>query len=72
MQLSLGLFDAYSRARIHPGHLGFWRQVGAWYVFDPRNNAGRIGQIIIARGHDAGHVVKSTAFGTAWRQTFRV
>jgi hypothetical protein len=23
--------------------------VGAWHVFDPRNNSGRIGRIIIAR-----------------------
>lgn len=39
---------------------------------DPRNNVGRIGQIIIARGRDTGYVVMSTAFGTAWRQTFRI
>jgi transglutaminase-like putative cysteine protease len=45
---------------------------GAWHVFDPRNNARRIGRIIIARGRDAGDVAISTAFGTAWLQTFRV
>ena len=44
----------------------------AWHVFDPRNNARRIGRIIIARGRDAGDVAISTAFGAAWLQTFRV
>jgi transglutaminase-like putative cysteine protease len=45
---------------------------GAWHVFDPRNNARRIGRIIIARGRDAGDVAISTAFGAARIQTFRV
>jgi transglutaminase-like putative cysteine protease len=45
---------------------------GAWHVFDPRNNARRIGRIIIARGRDAGDVAISTAFGAAWLQSFRV
>jgi len=45
---------------------------GGWHVFDPRNNARRIGRIIIARGRDAGDVAISTAFGAAWLKTFRV
>jgi transglutaminase-like putative cysteine protease len=45
---------------------------GAWHMFDPRNNARRIGRIIIARGRDAGDVAISTAFGAAWLQSFRV
>jgi transglutaminase-like putative cysteine protease len=45
---------------------------GAWHVFDPRNNARRIGRIIIARGRDAGDVAISTAFGAARLQSFRV
>lgn len=45
---------------------------GAWHIFDPRNNARRIGRIIIARGRDAGDVSISTAFGAAWIQLFRV
>ncbi len=45
---------------------------GEWHVFDPRNNARRIGRIIIARGRDAGDVAISTAFGSASLQTFRV
>ena len=43
-----------------------------WHVFDPRNNARRIGRILIARGRDAGDVAISTAFGAARLQTFRV
>jgi transglutaminase-like putative cysteine protease len=45
---------------------------GAWHVFDPRNNARRIGRIIIARGRDAGDVAISTAFGAARLHSFRV
>jgi transglutaminase-like putative cysteine protease len=45
---------------------------GAWHTFDPRNNARRIGRIIIARGRDAADVAISTAFGIARLQTFRV
>jgi transglutaminase-like putative cysteine protease len=45
---------------------------GGWHLFDPRNNARRIGRIIIARGRDAGDVAISTAFGSAGLQTFRV
>jgi transglutaminase-like putative cysteine protease len=45
---------------------------GGWHVFDPRNNAQRIGRIIIARGRDAADVAISTAFGAAYLQTFRV
>jgi transglutaminase-like putative cysteine protease len=45
---------------------------GAWYVFDPRNNARRVGRIIIARGRDAGDVAISTTFGAASLQSFRV
>ncbi len=45
---------------------------GMWHVFDPRNNARRMGRIIIARGRDAGDVAISTAFGAASLQTFQV
>ena len=45
---------------------------GGWHTFDPRNNARRIGRIIIARGRDAADVAISTAFGIARLQTFRV
>jgi transglutaminase-like putative cysteine protease len=45
---------------------------GAWHVFDPRNNARRIGRLLIARGRDAADVAISTAFGVANLQLFRV
>jgi transglutaminase-like putative cysteine protease len=45
---------------------------GAWHTFDPRNNARRIGRIMIARGRDAADVAFSTAFGGSWLWTFRV
>jgi transglutaminase-like putative cysteine protease len=45
---------------------------GAWHVFDPRNNARRIGRIIIARGRDAADVAISTAFGAPILQSFKV
>jgi len=45
---------------------------GQWHVFDPRNNARRIGRILIARGRDAADVAISTAFGGPYLQTFRV
>ncbi len=45
---------------------------GAWHTFDPRNNARRIGRLMIARGRDAADVAISTAFGPACLQLFRV
>jgi transglutaminase-like putative cysteine protease len=45
---------------------------GAWHVFDPRNNAQRIGRIVIGRGRDAADVAISTVFGGAFLQGFRV
>jgi len=45
---------------------------GQWHIFDPRNNARRIGRILIARGRDAGDVAISTAFGPASLQLFKV
>ena len=45
---------------------------GRWHVFDPRNNARRIGRLMIARGRDAADVAISTAFGPSNLQLFRV
>lgn len=45
---------------------------GAWHVFDPRNNARRVGRLLIARGRDAADVALSTAFGAANLSRFRV
>jgi transglutaminase-like putative cysteine protease len=44
----------------------------AWHSFDPRNNARRIGRIMIARGRDAADVAFSTAFGHSLLRSFRV
>ena len=36
---------------------------GRWHTFDPRNNAPRIGRILIARGRDAADVPLTYTFG---------
>ena len=36
---------------------------GRWYTFDPRNNARRIGRVLIAQGRDAADVAIATTFG---------
>jgi transglutaminase-like putative cysteine protease len=36
---------------------------GAWQTFDPRNNAPRIGRVLMARGRDAADVAISNTFG---------
>jgi transglutaminase-like putative cysteine protease len=43
-----------------------------WYTFDPRNNAPRIGRILVARGRDAADVAISTSFGPNTLRSFRV
>ena len=43
-----------------------WMEVfldGRWWVFDPRNNARRMGRILIARGRDAADVSLTQTFG---------
>ena len=45
---------------------------GRWHTFDPRNNARRIGRLMIARGRDAADVAISTAFGPSSLQLFKV
>jgi transglutaminase-like putative cysteine protease len=45
---------------------------GAWYMFDPRNNAPRRGRVLIARGRDAADVAISTTFGPNTLEGFRV
>jgi len=43
-----------------------------WYAFDPRNNAPRIGRILIAHGRDAADVPLTHTFGTGLLSGFRV
>jgi transglutaminase-like putative cysteine protease len=43
-----------------------WMEVylgGRWWTFDPRNNARRIGRVVIARGRDAADVAMVTSYG---------
>jgi transglutaminase-like putative cysteine protease len=43
-----------------------WMEVylgGRWWTFDPRNNAPRIGRVVIARGRDAMDVAMVTSYG---------
>jgi transglutaminase-like putative cysteine protease len=45
---------------------------GRWYAFDPRNNAPRVGRVLIARGRDAADVALTTAFGPHGLARFEV
>ncbi len=45
---------------------------GNWYTFDARNNAPRIGRVLIARGRDAADVAISMTFGPNTLEGFRV
>ena len=52
-----------------------WLEVflgGQWHTFDPRNNAPRIGRILLARGRDAADVAISTTFGPNTLERFVV
>ena len=49
-----------------PGDFAAWMEVflgGQWHAFDPRNNAPRLGRILIARGRDAADVPLTYTFG---------
>jgi transglutaminase-like putative cysteine protease len=45
---------------------------GTWYTFDARNNAPRIGRVLMARGRDAADVAISMTFGPNVLEGFRV
>lgn len=45
---------------------------GRWHTFDPRNNARRIGRVLIAQGRDAADVPLSNAFGMNLLKSFKV
>lgn len=45
---------------------------GRWHTFDPRNNARRIGRVLIAHGRDAADVPISNAFGMNTLKSFKV
>jgi transglutaminase-like putative cysteine protease len=45
---------------------------GTWHTFDARNNAPRMGRVLIARGRDAADVAISMTFGANVLEGFRV
>ncbi len=51
---------------VDPMDFSAWIEVylsGRWYTFDPRNNAPRIGRVVVARGRDAADVPMLMSFG---------
>lgn len=60
---------------VDPMDFSAWIEVfldGAWHTFDPRNNARRIGRIVVARGRDAADVPLINSFGPHVLKGFRV
>jgi transglutaminase-like putative cysteine protease len=58
-----------------PMDFAAWIEVylgGRWHTFDPRNNAPRIGRVLIARGRDAADVPLTHIFGPGTLSGFRV
>ncbi len=58
-----------------PNDFAAWIEVylsGRWWVFDPRNNAPRIGRVMIAQGRDAADVPLTHTFGPNMLLGFRV
>jgi transglutaminase-like putative cysteine protease len=60
---------------VEPMDFSAWIEVfldGAWWTFDPRNNAPRIGRIVVARGRDAADIPLINSFGPHVLKSFRV
>ena len=58
-----------------PNDFAAWIEVflgGRWHAFDPRNNAPRVGRILIASGRDAADVPLTHIFGAGTLTDFRV
>ena len=58
-----------------PNDFAAWIEVylgGRWHTFDPRNNAPRIGRVLIAQGRDAADVPLTHTFGPGTLSGFRV
>jgi transglutaminase-like putative cysteine protease len=58
-----------------PMDFSAWMEVyltDRWFIFDPRNNARRIGRILVSRGRDAADIPLTHAFGFNRLETFRV
>jgi len=60
--------DIYVPPADEPMDFAAWMEVwlgDRWWTFDPRNNARRVGRVLIGRGRDALDVAMVTAFGPA-------
>lgn len=60
--------DIYVEAPPWPMDFAAWMEVylgDRWWTFDPRNNARRVGRVLIGRGRDALDVAMLTTFGPA-------
>ena len=58
-----------------PNDFAAWIEVylgGRWHTFDPRNNAPRIGRVLIGQGRDAADVPLTHTFGPGTLSGFRV
>lgn len=58
-----------------PMDFAAWMEVylgGRWHTFDPRNNAPRVGRVLIASGRDAADVPLTHIFGPSFLAGFRV
>lgn len=58
-----------------PMDFSAWIEVylgGKWYTFDPRNNAARLGRVVVARGHDAADIPLINSFGQHRLEKFLV
>lgn len=58
-----------------PMDFSAWFEVflgGKWHTFDARNNAPRIGRILMSRGRDAADVALTTTFGVNQLRSFQV
>jgi transglutaminase-like putative cysteine protease len=60
--------DLYVTPPDSPMDFAAWMEVylgDRWWTFDPRNNARRVGRVLIGRGRDALDVAMVTTFGPA-------
>jgi len=60
--------DLYVPPDPNPMDFAAWMEVylgDRWWTFDPRNNARRVGRVLIGRGRDALDVAMLTTFGPA-------
>jgi transglutaminase-like putative cysteine protease len=67
--------DIYVTAPPWPMDFAAWMEVylgDRWWTFDPRNNARRVGRVLIGRGRDALDVAMLTTFGPAAFQSMTV